>query len=84
MNYEPSDWYNELYRIFAGVELLTAVQTAKLGDCLRLLAAGQNALFALNDLFYSVRGLAAVADSLEEYIHAYIEHEEEKEESQDD
>lgn len=77
MNYEPGTWYNELYRIFSDNSLLTVAQTIKLGQCLRAIQAGENAEFHLNELYYSVRGNKVIAEALDEFIHAYIKHQQE-------
>lgn len=73
MNYDPGEFYNELYRIFScNDELLTQTQTVLLGDCLRSLAAGENITYKLNRLHTAMEAVPKIADPLDEYIHRYI------------
>lgn len=80
MNSEFTNWYDELYRVFSDGDLLTVVQTIKLGACLRAIQAGENPLYHLNELLNSVRDNADLAERLDELIHAYIKSNQETEE----
>lgn len=77
MNYNPDIWYNELYRIFSDTSLLTVVQTIKLGSCLRALQSGENAVYHLNELYNSIKEHKQLASQLDEYIHCYINNQQE-------
>lgn len=84
MNYEPDTWYNELYRLFSSGILLTVAQTIMLGQCLRAIQAGENAEYHLNRLYFAVKDNTALAEQLDEYIHAYLKHREEVETNAED
>lgn len=74
MNYTPKEYYNELYRIFScSNTLLTQTQTVKIGQCLRALAAGENIIYKLEDLFHTFRGNDKITGPLENFMHRYID-----------
>lgn len=73
MNYKQKDWYNELYRIFScNDSLVTQAQALKIGECLRALAAGENIVYKLEDLYHAFRGNKKISKPLENYLHQYI------------
>lgn len=72
--YKSKDWYNELYRIFSCVDaLLTQTQTVQIGQCLKALAAGENITYKLEDLYHSFRGNKKICETLENFMHQYID-----------
>ncbi len=72
MSLKQKDWYNELYRIFSCSDtLLTQTQALKLGECLRAMAAGENVIYKLEDLYQSVKGRKKISDPLEIFMHQY-------------
>lgn len=74
MNYTLEDWYNELYRIFScNDSLITQTQALKIGECLRALAAGENIIYKLEDLYQSFKGNKKISKPLENYLHQYVD-----------
>lgn len=70
MNSEFATWYAELYRLFS-LTLLTVAQTIKLGACLRSIQAGENPLYHLKELLYSVSENRDLASRLREFIEKF-------------
>lgn len=74
MNYTLGDWYNELYRIFScNDSLITQTQAMKIGECLRALAAGENIIYKLEDLYQSFKQNKKIGKPLENYLHQYVD-----------
>jgi hypothetical protein len=74
MNYAQKDWYNELYRIFScNQSLITQTQAIQIGQCLKALAAGENIIYKLEDLYHAFRGNKKLCEPLENFMHQYIE-----------
>lgn len=74
MNYTQKDWYNELYRIFScNKSLVTQTQAIQIGQCLKALAAGENIVYKLEDLYHAFRGNKRIAEPLENFMHQYID-----------